>query len=459
MQKNIQSPPEKNSEAKILDFQGLKGKKVSMVFDEPELTSDAGLLAIAQLENPLGYIEKVAGCINDRRAGPIHSIKALLKQRIYQIIGGYPDANDCDRMRDDGAMQTVVGVERQLASQPTLSRLENAVNMKDLVRMAYAIAENFLDSFEEAPRMIVIDMDPTAHLVYGQQQLGLFNTHVGDTCLMPFHVYDGLTGRLITTVMRSGKTPNAAEILAVLKRMVRKIRERFGQTLLLFRADSHHTKPQVMEWMEENGVGWITGLAPNKALNRKFALTIQEARSAYKRNAKEGYGEEPVRRFASGWHKAGSWSAAQRVICRVIAGPNGFDARYVVTSYEQASAKYLYETVYCGRGKAELYIKEHKLGLESDRSACQSAMANQFRLFLHSVAYQLMHAFREKILQGSELANASFAQIRIKLLKVAGRVRRLKTRIRFHLPLTFGYKHLFAAACQAGRQVALRLSG
>lgn len=211
--------------------------------------------------------------------------------------------------------------------------------------------------------------------------------------------------------------------------------------------------------MEENGVGWITGLAPNKALNRKFALTIQEARSAYKGNAKEGYGEEPVRRFASGWHKAGSWSAAQRVICRVIAGPNGFDARYVVTSYEQASAKYLYETVYCGRGKAELYIKEHKLGLESDRSPCQSAMANQFRLFLHSVAYQLMHAFREKILQGSELANASFAQIRIKLLKVAGRVRRLKTRIRFHLPLTFGYKHLFAAACQAGRQVALRLSG
>ena len=99
--------------------------------------------------------------------------------------------------------------------------------------------------------------------------------------------------------------------------------------------------------------------------------------------------------------------------------------RYVVTSYEQASAKYLYETVYCGRGKAELYIKEHKLGLESDRSPCQSAMANQFRLFVHSVAYLLMHAFREKILPGSELANASFAQIRIQLLKVAGRVQRL----------------------------------
>ena len=452
MNKNTKNPPEKNAEAKELEFQGINGKKVSMVFDEPELTSDAGLLAIAEFEKPLGYIEKLAGCINDQRVGPIHSAKALLKQRIYQIIGGYPDANDCERMRDDGAMQTIVGVERQLASQPTMSRLENAVKPKDLVRMAYAIGDIFLESFEEAPPMMVIDMDPTAHLVYGQQQLGLFNAHVGDTCLMPFHVYEGLTGQLITTVIRPGKTPSAAEILAVLKRIVKKIRERFPQTLLLFRADSHHTKPQVMDWLEENGVGWITGLAPNKALNRKFALTIQEARRAYKRNAQEGYGETPVRRFASGWYKAGSWSEARRVICRVIAGPNGYDTRYVVTSYEQASAKYLYETVYCGRGKAELYIKEHKLGLESDRSACQSAMANQFRLFVHSLAYQIMHAFREKILQGSELSHASFLQIRIKLLKVAGRVQRLKTRIRFHLPLTFGYKHLFAA-------VALRLSG
>ena len=357
MNKNIQNPPEKNGEAKELDFQGLKGKKVSIVFDEPELTSDAGLLAIAQLEKSLGWIEKLAGCINDRRVGPIHSVKPLLSQRIYQIIGGYPDANDCDRMRDDGTVQTIIGVEQQLASQPTMSRLENAVKAKDLVRFAYAIGEIFVDSFEEAPQMIVLDMDPTAHLVYGQQQLGLFNTYVGDTCLMPFDVYDGLSGRLITTVIRPDKTPNAVEILTVLKPIVRKIRERFPQTLLLFRADSHHTKPQVMDWLEENQVAWVTGLAPNKALNRKFSLAIQEACKAYERNGREGYGEREVRRFASGWYKAGSWSRAQRVICRVIAGPNGSDVRYIVTSYEQPSGKYLYETVYCGRGKAELYIK------------------------------------------------------------------------------------------------------
>ena len=207
MPTKTESPPVKNREAKELEFQGLKGKKVSIVFDEPELTSDAGLLAIAELEKSLGWIEKLAGCISDRRIGPIHSIVALLSQRIYQIMGGYPDANDCDRMRNDGTVQTISGGEQQLASQPTMSRLENRLKAKDLVRLAYGIGEIFLDSFEEAPRMIVIDIDPTAHLVYGQQQLGLFNTHVGDTCLMPFHVYDGLSGRFITTVIRPGKTP------------------------------------------------------------------------------------------------------------------------------------------------------------------------------------------------------------------------------------------------------------
>ena len=108
MPTKTESPPVKNREAKELEFQGLKGKKVSIVFDEPELTSDAGFLAIAELEKSLGWIEKLAGCISDRRIGPVHSIVALLSQRIYQIIGGYPDANDCDRMRNDGTVQTMV---------------------------------------------------------------------------------------------------------------------------------------------------------------------------------------------------------------------------------------------------------------------------------------------------------------------------------------------------------------
>lgn len=430
--------------ASELEWQAINGKAVTLVFDEPELTSDAGLLAVGAFEKrTMGLIERLAGCVRDHRRDPKHTMADLIGQRVHQIISGHPDANDSDRLRRDAALQTAVGREEVLASQPTMSRLDNGLSDKDLIRMAYALGDDFLDSFEKPPAMIVIDMDPTAHLVYGQQQLGLFNTHVGDTCLMPFHVYDGLTGRLITAVIREGKTPTAAEILRLLRRIVKRIRRRFPNTVLVFRADSHHTKPEVMKWLRAQRVQWISGLSPNKRLNEEFADVCERAVRAYQEREKEGT-PTAVRLFASGYYKAGSWDRAQRVVCRVIAGPMGMDVRYVVTSFENAGAQFLYDDVYCDRGKAELFIKDHKLGLGSDRSPCQSAKANQLRLLLHSAAYAILHRFRECVLKGSKLATACFDQIRIKLLKVAGRVHRMKTRIRFHLPESFAFKDLFA---------------
>jgi hypothetical protein len=426
-----------------LEFQAINGKRVSLAFDEPELTSDAGLLAVSQFEKEMGLIERLAGCVRDRRLNPVHDMEALIGQRIHQIISGNPDGNDSDRLRNDAGLQSAVGRECPLASQPTMSRLDNSIGNKDLIRMAYALGDLFLDSFETAPKMIIIDMDPTAHLVYGQQQLGLFNTHVGDTCLMPFHVYDGLTGRLITTVIREGKTPTASEILSLLKRIVKHIRARFPKTTLVFRADSHHTKPALLDWMRANKIEWVTGLGPNQRLNKDFANIIEQARQAYEENRLDGLDHSEVRLFASGCYGAQTWSRKERVICRVIAGPMGVDTRYIVTSFETAKPQFLYEEVYCDRGNAELFIKDHKLGLESDRSPCNCPKANQFRLFLHSAAYVILHRFREKMLVGTKLAKSTFQQIRIKLLKVAGRVKRMKTRIRFHLPLSFEYKEIF----------------
>lgn len=431
-------------------MQAIKGKAVTLVFDEPELTSDAGLLAVGAFEKrTMGLIERLAGCVRDDRRDPKHTMAQLFGQRIHQIISGNPDGNDSDRLRGDAALQTAVGREEELASQPTMSRMDNGLSDKDLIRMAYALGDDFLDGFEAPPAMIVIDMDPTAHRVYGQQQLGLFNTHVGDTCLMPFHVYDGLTGRLITAVIREGKTPTAAEILRLLRRIVKRIRSRFPNTVLVFRADSHHTKPEVMSWLSANGVQWISGLSPNKRLNAEFADVCERAVRHYREREQEG-NRTPVRLFASGYYRAGSWDRQERVVCRVIAGAMGMDVRYVVTSFEKAGAKFLYDQVYSDRGNAELFIKEHKLGLGSDRSPCQSARANQLRLLLHSAAYAILHRFRERVLKGSKLATACFDQIRIKLLKVAGRVHRMKTRVRFHLPESFAYKHLFAAVAAIG---------
>ena len=196
--------PETKSFTKELEFQGINGKSLGIIFDEPELTSDAGLLPLAEHEKGLHLFSRIATCIEDTRLFPTHSLRDLIAQRAYQIASGNPDANDCDRMRMDVALQVAVGREEELASQPTMSRLENRITTKELIRIAYALVEVFFDSYSKPPDALVIDMDPTAHLLYGQQQLGLFNTHVGDTCMMPFHVYEGISGKLITTILRAG---------------------------------------------------------------------------------------------------------------------------------------------------------------------------------------------------------------------------------------------------------------
>jgi hypothetical protein len=302
-----------------------------------------------------------------------------------------------------------------------------------------------MDSFAAEPEMVVLDMDPTSVITYGDQQLRLFNAFEDEYCLMPFHVYDGLNGKFITAVIRPGKTPTAGEILAVLKRLVRRLRGRWRQTRIILRADSHHTKPGVMDWLETNGVGFITGLGPNSRLDAQFKTLIEDARKRHDRTWQE------VRLYGSASYAAGSWSRARKVVCRVLVTAQGVDTRYVVTSFETAGAKYLYETVYCGRSKAELMIKNHKTDLRSDRCSCHTATANQFRLFLHSAAYVILHELRARYLQGTELATARFSTIRQRLIKIGTRVEVLKTAIRFFLPASFPLKGVFAHVCAAFR--------
>ena len=367
----------------------------------------------------------------------------LIGQRIYQIIGGYYDANDCDHQRKDVVLQSVAGRKPDkgpLASQPTMSRLENGVQRTDLMRMAHAIFRHYLDGKKASPpEMICIDMDPSAHLIYGHQQLSLFNTHVGEHCLMPFYIFDGCTGEIMTAVLRPGKTPTAREIVAVLKRLVAGIRERWPEIRVVFRADSHHTKPQVLDWLHENKVDFVTGLQKNKALERLFAKEIEQAQEQYQSNLEakgrgEFTGKDPrVTTFADGYYAAGSWSQEERVVARIIVGPLGVDVRYIVSSFEQADAEYIYDTVYCQRGNAELFIKECKLGLGSDRSSCTRWESNQFRLLLHVTAYVILHRFRSQVLVGTKWERATFDEIRLRLIKLGGRVEVLKTKVKLHL--------------------------
>ena len=419
MERPIKSKNDQESESKSLPLATFFGRSWETKFDEPELTSDAGLMAVVTSGIADELVARLSAAVKDPRKGPQHSGEQLISQRIFQIIGGYYDADDSDQLRDDIVMRTASGKsleEGGLASQPTISRLEGRVSKKDLLRMARALFEDYLDSFNgEAPKMICIDMDPSAHLVYGQQELGLFNTHVGDTCLMPFYIFDGINGRLMSAILRPGKTPTAPEIITILKRLIKEIRTRFPDTTILFRADSHHTKPAVMDYLEEQNVEFVTGLAKNAALERLFAQEIAQAKERYECRKAYDAQTKDIIAFADDYYAAGSWSRERRVIARIIVGPKGVDVRYIVSSFQVATAQYLYTTVYCGRGEAELFIKECKLGLGSDTSPCQKATANQFRLLLHAAAYSILHRFRSTVLAGTKWERSTFAEIRLRL--------------------------------------------
>ena len=427
-----------------IEFSRMSGKRIKLAFDDPEVSSNGGTLLLRQELKRSGLLSKLASAISDRRHGSYtkHPISDLITQRVLQICLGDADCIDCDTLKSDPMLKLGVGKDPKgddLASQSTMSRLENSVTIRDLIRIGYALCDHFLDSYEgNTPKVICIDMDPTAHRVYGQQELALFNWKVDDYCLMPFHVYDGITGRLITTVMRPGKVPCGQEIIAIIKRIIRHIRNRFPSVRLIFRADSHHCCPDVLDYLEKNGVDYVVALAQNSALNEQCEFIRQEVRKGCQRTLKE------YRRFHSFYYAARSWSRQRRVICRAIGSDKGTDLRYVVTSFKQARAQYLYETVYCGRGRAELFIKEHKIDLLSDRSSCTSKLANQFRLFVHSAAYALMHSFREHQLSRTPLANATFSSIRAKLLKVGVRLVWGKTFIRIHAPVAFRFKDIYA---------------
>lgn len=429
-----------------IEFAPLNGKKVVGRFDESMVSSDAGVMYLREVDLRRGLIDRLVTAVFDRRrrSHVSHEMGELFRQRVYQIACGYEDADDCDHFRGDPAFKAAVGRDPRddpdMASQPTMSRLENAMTARDLIRLGYGFVDEFIDSYQAPPECIVLDMDPTADAVHGNQQLALFNAFEDEYCFMPFHVYEGISGKFITTLLRPGKTPTAAEIISVLKRIVRRIRAAWPATHLVFRADSHHTKPEVMDWLEARGLGFATGVSKNARLDEMFATTIARAEAKFTRRGR------PVREYGSTYYAAKSWSRLRRVICRVLVTDQGTDVRYIVTSFEHAGARYLYETVYCGRCRMELMIKDHKVGLKSDRTSCTAKEANQFRLFLHSAAYVLMHALRENLLTGTELATAQFDTIRLRLLKIGARVEVLKTRIRFHLPQSYPLQPLLCRA-------------
>ncbi len=418
-------------------FKAISHKKIVADFNGGDVSSDAGLLFLREIEKKIGIIDRIASVLNDpRHQGYIeHDLKQLISQRAYQITAGYIDANDSNQLRNDPILKIACEKpDAPLASQPTISRFENMFSRKDLYRIAEVFIDVFLASYKKAPEAIILDIDDTPDETHGNQQLSLFNAYHDSYCFMPLHIYEGKSGELITTILRAGKPPSGKEIVMILKRIIRKIRAAWPSVGIIIRGDSHYGCPEVFDFCNEHNLFFVQGLTGRAPMYRKVKATIEKAKELY---YKKG---QPIKLFTEFKYQAASWRSAQRVICKVEYNAHGLNVRFIVTNLVNSRISMIYNTIYCARGAMELMIKEHKNHLGSDRTSCNRFYANQFRLFLHSIAYVLLHAFRKLCLKNTQLAAAQFDTIRQKILKIGARVIQMSTKIKIHLPTSHPYQ-------------------
>ncbi len=419
------------------------GKRVNIAFDGGILTSDSGALLLREVEARSGLLARIGDAITDRRhkSYVAHRVAELIKQRVFQIACGYEDANDCNALRSDPGIKAACGVlplsGADLASQPTMSRFENQIRRSELYRIACAFLDCFIASYAQPPAAIILDIDDTQDTVYGTQQLSLFNGYLGAYCYQPLHIYEGQTGKLITTVLRPGVRPTGQQIVAILKRLVAYLRQAWPDVAIILRGDAHFSCPQVHQLCADSDLYFILGQTSNAKLRQLAKPLIEQAKRLY------AHTKKPVRLFTSFCYQAKSWNKAQRIVCKVEISDRGQNTRFVVTNLESSQASFIYQSVYCARGQMENFIKNHKTFLHSDRTSCHSFTANQFRLFLHSAAYVLIQTLAQIGLKGTTWTNAQVNTIQNRFLKVAGRICELKTKITFHLPASFPVQHLY----------------
>lgn len=423
-------------------FPAVTRKKVTAAFDGGRLSSDCGVMLLSLAERRRGIVKTLSPLVPDLRdpAHVTHTGEDVMRSRVFAIACGYPDGNDLDRLRLDPAFKLACGrlpeTGADLCSQPTLSRWENAPDLRAIIRLTYALIDIWCASYPKPPGAVTLDIDDTVDVVHGHQKMAEWNGHYDERCFLPIHIYDTAAGCPVTMILRPGRTPSGAEVRRWLRRLVKRIRRYWPETQITIRGDGHYGRDEAMNWCEENGIDYIFGLAGNCVLDRLVEVEADDIRT------RRAEGKLAVLRgYAETRYAAKSWTRERRVVARIEAKESeeddmlrrGLDIRYVVTSLKKGNAEHVYDTVYCARGQAENLIKQHKAQTASDRTSCRSPLANQFRLILHTAAYWLLLDVRNQVPSWHPLRQSEFVSIRLHLLKVAGRVIETASRIRVAL--------------------------
>ncbi len=439
-----------NDNALRFDLPSVCRKKLSVGFDGGQLSSDAGVLLLRNVERRLGIARRLSMCLKDKRDPDLilHTVEEMLRLRMFAIASGYEDADDCDLLRYDPIFKMAVGrlpeSGEPLCSQPTMSRLENAPSKIEIARMTAAMVDQFCSSYRRAPASITLDIDDTFDAVHGHQQLSLFNAHYDERCFLPIHIYEGTTGKPVAVILRQGKTPAGVEVRTILKHVIGRIRGHWAKVKILVRGDSHYGRDEAMEWCEEQDVDYIFGFGGNavlKAMTEESAdvLCVERATSSAAK----------LRTFAMLSYGAKSWNKERRFAARIEATQKGLDIRYVVTSLKgRQSISTRPSTVAAARprtsssGTRPARLRPHLMPRAEGQSVPPDPAYGRLLAHAHHAqcARSVLRSLRE------------FATLRLRLIKIAARVVEGAARIRVFLPTACPDRIIFRAL--AGRLCA-----
>ncbi len=424
-------------------------------FDQRQGSSDGGAILLKAADRRLGLTTALAGCLEDeRQPGKVqHELRELLTQRVMAIACGYADANDAARLASDPVHKLLVGRDpidgADLASQPTLSRFENAPDRKQLFRMTEALADCVIERHRRRlhgrARRITIDLDPTDDPTHGTQQLSFFNSHYDSWCYLPVVAFltfnDEAEQYLVTAILRPGNVHGSRGAVGILRRLIQRLVRAFPGVILRVRLDGGFATPQVLEFLDRQpGLEYVVNIAANAVLKRfvKSALRVARGRSKESGKTEHVYGEC--------LYAAKKWPHRRRVIYKAevvrLANREPRDnPRFVITNLRQ-NPRWIYQQVYCQRGEIENRLKELHDGLEIGRTSCTSFWANQFRVLMTAAAYVLMQELRLRLAR-TACARAQVWTLRERLLKLGAQVMVSVRRILVHLPHAFPYVDSF----------------
>ncbi len=362
-----------------------------------QLSSDAGLLPIRQFDQLVGLTEQFARALQDPRDSELieHSFLEMSRSRIYGILAGYADQNDHDRLRHDPVFKLLAGRspnDPPLASQPTLSRFENLINIRSLKNLRDVFIDQFIASFAVPPKHVTLDMDAVDDPTHGAQQLSLFHGYFDQYQYFPLLTTCAETDHFLVVSLRPGAVHAALGADDDLEYVVRRLRQAWPDLRIVVRGDAGMGVPWMYDVCERLDVDYTFGLASNNVLKQRSDPLLEQAMAAFAES------KTPQRLFDGFWYQAGSWPHPRWVVVKAEANAQGTNRRFIVST--RAGARVMPAAAYddyAQRGESENRNKEFKCDLAMDRTSDHRFVANYFRLYLHAAAMNLLIRLRRHI--------------------------------------------------------------